>query len=222
MDINEILSHCDHTNLKQTAVPDDIKRLIDEAVEYKTASVCIPPCYVKLASEYAAGKTRICTVVGFPNGYNTTEVKAFETKQALLDGADEIDMVINIGALKSGNTDYVENEIKTLKEVCGDKCLKVIIETCLLTEDEKKIMCDIVSRSKADYIKTSTGFSDAGATHNDIRLFKKYVSPSVKIKAAGGIHTLEDAAEFLSEGADRLGASALVSLAKSALEKTDY
>lgn len=219
MDINEILSHCDHTNLKQTAVPDDIKRLIDEAVEYKTASVCIPPCYVKLASEYAAGKTRICTVVGFPNGYNTTEVKAFETKQALLDGADEIDMVINIGALKSGNTDYVENEIKTLKEVCGDKCLKVIIETCLLTEDEKKTMCDIVSRSKADYIKTSTGFSHAGATHNDIKLFKKYVSPSVKIKAAGGIHTSEDAAEFLSEGADRLGASALVSLAKSALDK---
>ncbi len=219
MDINEILSHCDHTNLKQTAVPEDIKRLIDEAVKYKTASVCIPPCYVKLASEYAAGKTRICTVVGFPNGYNTTEVKAFETKQALLDGADEIDMVINIGALKSGNTDYVENEIKTLKEVCGDKCLKVIIETCLLTEDEKKIMCDIVSRSKADYIKTSTGFSHAGATHNDIKLFKKYVSPSVKIKAAGGIHTLEDAAEFLSEGADRLGASALVSLAKSALDK---
>ena len=219
MDINEILSHCDHTNLKQTAVPEDIKRLIDEAVKYKTASVCIPQCYVKLASEYAAGKTRICTVVGFPNGYNTTEVKAFETKQALLDGADEIDMVINIGALKSGNTDYVENEIKTLKEVCGDKCLKVIIETCLLTEDEKKIMCDIVSRSKADYIKTSTGFSHAGATHNDIKLFKKYVSPSVKIKAAGGIHTLEDAAEFLSEGADRLGASALVSLAKSALDK---
>ncbi|MCI5795881.1 MAG: deoxyribose-phosphate aldolase [Ruminococcus sp.] len=219
MDINEILSHCDHTNLKQTAVPDDIKRLIDEAVEYKTASVCIPPCYVKLASEYAAGKTRICTVVGFPNGYSTTEVKAFETKQALLDGADEIDMVINIGALKSGNTDYVENEIKTLKEVCGDKCLKVIIETCLLTEDEKKTMCDIVSRSKADYIKTSTGFSHAGATHNDIKLFKKYVSPSIKIKAAGGIHTQEDAAEFLSEGADRLGASALVSLAKSALDK---
>ncbi|HAQ29371.1 MAG TPA: deoxyribose-phosphate aldolase [Ruminococcaceae bacterium] len=219
MDINEILSHCDHTNLKQTAVPEDIKRLIDEAVKYKTASVCIPPCYVKFASEYAAGKTRICTVIGFPNGYNTTEVKAFETKQALLDGADEIDMVINIGALKSGNTDYVENEIKTLKEVCGDKCLKVIIETCLLTEDEKKIMCDIVSRSKADYIKTSTGFSNAGATHNDIKLFKKYVSPPVKIKAAGGIHTLEDAAEFISEGADRLGASALVSLAKNALDK---
>lgn len=176
MDINEILSHCDHTNLKQTAVPNDIKRLIDEAVRYNTASVCIPPCYVKLASEYAVGKMRICTVIGFPNGYNTTEVKAFEAKRALLDGADEIDMVINIGALKSGNADYVENEIKTLKEVCGDKCLKVIIETCLLTEDEKKTMCRIVSAAGADYIKTSTGFSNAGATHDDIKLLKARVS----------------------------------------------
>ena len=205
MDINEILSHCDHTNLKQTAVPNDIKRLIDEAVRYNTASVCIPPCYVKLASEYAVGKMRICTVIGFPNGYNTTEVKAFEAKQALLDGADEIDMVINIGALKSGNADYVENEIKT--------------ETCLLTEDEKKTMCRIVSAAGADYIKTSTGFSNAGATHDDIKLFKKYVSPSVKIKAAGGIHTLEDAAEFLSEGADRLGTSAIVGIAEKELDK---
>lgn len=162
---------------------------------------------------------RICTVIGFPNGYNTTEVKAFEAKQALLDGADEIDMVINIGALKSGNADYVENEIKTLKEVCGDKCLKVIIETCLLTEDEKKTMCRIVSAAGADYIKTSTGFSNAGATHDDIKLFKKYVSPSVKIKAAGGIHTLEDAAEFLSEGADRLGTSAIVGIAEKELDE---
>ena len=178
MDINEILSHCDHTNLKQTAVPNDIKRLIDEAVRYNTASVCIPPCYVKLASEYAVGKMRICTVIGFPNGYNTTEVK-----------------------------------------VCGDKCLKVIIETCLLTEDEKKTMCRIVSAAGADYIKTSTGFSNAGATHDDIKLFKKYVSPSVKIKAAGGIHTLEDAAEFLSEGADRLGTSAIVGIAEKELDK---
>lgn len=219
MDINEILSHCDHTNLKQTAVPNDIKRLIDEAVRYNTASVCIPPCYVKLASEYAVGKMRICTVIGFPNGYNTTEVKAFEAKRALLDGADEIDMVINIGALKSGNADYVENEIKTLKEVCGDKCLKVIIETCLLTEDEKKTMCRIVSAAGADYIKTSTGFSNAGATHDDIKLFKKHVSPSVKIKAAGGIHTLEDAAEFLSEGVDRLGTSAIVGIAEKELDE---
>ena len=221
MDINEILSHCDHTNLKQTAVPNDIKRLIDEAVRYNTASVCIPPCYVKLASEYAVGKMRICTVIGFPNGYNTTEVKAFEAKRALLDGADEIDMVINIGALKSGNADYVENEIKTLKEVCGDKCLKVIIETCLLTEDEKKTMCRIVSAAGADYIKTSTGFSTAGATFDDVRLFAEHVGKNVKIKAAGGIATLDDAEKFLALGADRLGTSRIVKLVKGQ-EATGY
>ena len=214
MDIENILRHCDHTELKQIATIDDIKALIDDAIKYNTASVCIPPCYVKEAVEYANGKMPICTVVGFPNGYNSTEIKLIETKEALLKGAEEIDMVINVGMLKAGNTDYVLNEIKTLKAACGNKILKVIIETCLLTDEEKITMCKLVTEAGADYIKTSTGFSKGGATFADVELFAKNVGPNVKIKAAGGIHSLEDAQHFLDLGASRLGTSALVKIAK--------
>ena len=217
MDIRNILSHCDHTELKQTATIDDIKALIDDAIKYNTASVCIPPCYVKEAAEYANGKMPICTVIGFPNGYNSTEIKLIETKEALLKGADEIDMVINIGELKKGNTDYVLNEIKTLKAAVGNKILKVIIETCLLTDEEKITMCKLVTEAGADYIKTSTGFSKGGATFAYVELFAKNVGPNVKIKAAGGIHSLEDAQHFLDLGASRLGTSALVKIAKEQL-----
>ena len=217
MDIKNILSHCDHTELKQTATIDDIKALIDDAIKYNTASVCIPPCYVKEAAEYANGKMPICTVVGFPNGYNSTEIKLIETKEALLKGADEIDMVINVVELKKGNTDYVLNEIKTLKAAVGNKILKVIIETCLLTDEEKITMCKLVTEAGADYIKTSTGFSKGGATFADVELFAKNVGPNVKIKAAGGIHSLEDAQHFLDLGASRLGTSALVKIAKEQL-----
>ena len=214
MDIENILRHCDHTELKQIATIDDIKALIDDAIRYNTASVCIPPCYVKEAVEYANGKMPICTVIGFPNGYNSTEIKLIETKEALLKGAEEIDMVINVGMLKAGNTDYVLNEIKTLKAACGNKILKVIIETCLLTDEEKITMCKLVTEAGADYIKTSTGFSKGGATFADVELFAKNVGPNVKIKAAGGIHSLEDAQHFLDLGASRLGTSALVKIAK--------
>ncbi len=214
MDIENILRHCDDTALKQIATIDDIKALIDDAIKYNTASVCIPPCYVKEAVEYANGKMPICTVIGFPNGYNSTEIKLIETKEALLKGAEEIDMVINVGMLKAGNTDYVLNEIKTLKAACGNKILKVIIETCLLTDEEKITMCKLVTEAGADYIKTSTGFSKGGATFADVELFAKNVGPNVKIKAAGGIHSLEDAQHFLDLGASRLGTSALVKIAK--------
>ena len=214
MDIENILRHCDHTELKQIATIDDIKALIDDAIKYNTASVCIPPCYVKEAADYAAGRMAICTVIGFPNGYNSTDIKLIETKEALLKGADEIDMVINIGMLKAGNTDYVLNEIKALKAACGNKILKVIIETCLLTEEEKITMCKLVTEAGADFIKTSTGFSKGGATFADVELFAKNVGPNVKIKAAGGIHSLEDAQHFLDLGASRLGTSALVKIAK--------
>ena len=216
----ELNRYIDHTLLKADATPEQIAKLCAEAKEYRFASVCVNSCYVPLAAKLLSGTdTKVCCVVGFPLGACLSEAKAAETRLDVEAGAEEVDMVINIGALKSGNADYVENEIKTLKEVCGDKCLKVIIETCLLTEDEKKTMCRIVSAAGADYIKTSTGFSNAGATHDDIKLFKKYVSPSVKIKAAGGIHTLEDAAEFLSEGDDRLGTSAIVGIAEKELDK---
>ena len=219
MDIQNILRHCDHTELKQTATIDDIKALIDDAIKFNTASVCIPPCFVKEAVEYANGRMPICTVIGFPNGYNSTEIKLIETKEALLKGAEEIDMVINIGMLKKGNTDYVLNEIKALKAACGNKILKVIIETCLLTDEEKVTMCKLVTEAGADYIKTSTGFSKAGATFADVELFAKNVGPNVKIKAAGGIHSLEDAQHFLDLGASRLGTSALVKIAKEQLGK---
>ncbi|MDY2696557.1 MAG: deoxyribose-phosphate aldolase [Eubacteriales bacterium] len=216
MQLNEILSKCDHTLLKQTATFEDIKALCDDGIKFKTASVCIPPCYVKQAKEYVEDKLKICTVIGFPNGYNSTDVKSFETYEALIDGADEIDMVINIGELKAKNYDYVQNEILTINNVCKkfNKILKVIIETCLLTDEEKIKMCEIVTNAQADYIKTSTGFSIAGATKEDVALFAKHIGGNVKIKAAGGISSLADAEEFIKLGADRLGTSRIVKIAK--------
>ena len=214
MDINEILAHVDHTLLSQTATWDEIRQICDDGIAYHTASVCIPPGYVKQAADYVNGKTAVCTVIGFPNGYMTTAVKEFETKDAIANGADEIDMVINIGWLKDRKYDLIESEIRLLKAVCEDRILKVIIETCLLTEEEKVKMCQIVTEAGADYIKTSTGFSSGGATFEDIKLFAENVGPDVKIKAAGGISSLEDAEKFLSLGADRLGTSRIVKLVK--------
>ncbi len=215
MDQQKILAACDHTLLLQDATWDEIKVICDDAKKYKTASVCIPPCYVKRAAEYLNGEIAVCTVIGFPNGNMTTATKIFETKDALSNGADEIDMVINIGMLKAKEYDYVLLEIKEIKEACGDRILKVIIETCLLTEEEKIKMCEIVTESGADYIKTSTGFSTAGATFEDIELFKKYVGSNVKIKAAGGISSMEDAEHFMELGADRLGTSRIVKIVKA-------
>lgn len=206
----EILTKVDHTLLKQTSTWEDIKKLCDDAIKCNTASVCIPPCFVKQAKEYVGDKMKICTVIGFPNGYNLTKVKMYETEQAVEDGADEIDMVINVGKLKEKNYDYILNEIKGIKSKCNGKILKVIIETCLLTEEEKIKMCEIVSQSDADYIKTSTGFSTGGATLEDIELFKKHMKNGKKIKAAGGIKNFDDAEEFVKAGADRLGTSRLV------------
>lgn len=214
MDIKDILSKCDHTLLSQTATWEDIKAICDDGMKYSTASVCIPPCYVKQAKEYVGNRLAICTVIGFPNGYNTTEVKNFETADAIKNGADEIDMVINIGRLKAGEYDYVENEIRTLKATCQDKILKVIIETCLLTDEEKIKMCEIVTSAGADFIKTSTGFSKAGATFDDIALFAKHIGPNVRMKAAGGISSIEDAEEFIRLGAQRLGTSRIVKIVK--------
>lgn len=214
MDIKEIVGRCDHTQLGVTATWADIKALIDDGIKYQTASVCIPPCYVKEAKEYAGDKLAICTVIGFPNGYNSKEVKVFETKDAIQKGADEIDMVINIGDLKAKLYDKIQDEIVAIKAACGDKILKVIIETCLLTENEKIKMCEIVTNAKADYIKTSTGFSKAGATREDVSIFKKYVGKDVKIKAAGGISSVKDAEDFVALGADRLGTSRIVKIVK--------
>ena len=222
MEIKEILSKCDHTLLAQTATWDEIKAICDDGIKYQTASVCIPPCYVKRASEYANGRVKICTVIGFPNGYNTTAVKEFETKDAIANGADEIDMVINIGQLKAGNYDYVENEIRTLKNACGEKILKVIIETCLLTDDEKVKMCELVTKAGADFIKTSTGFSKAGATFADIELFAKHVGKNVRMKAAGGISSIEDAEKFVELGASRLGTSRIVKIVKKQESEGEY
>lgn len=206
----EILKKVDHTLLKQTSTWEDIKKLCDDAIKCNTASVCIPPCFVKQAKEYVGDKMKICTVIGFPNGYNLTKVKMYETEQAVEDGADEIDMVINVGKLKEKNYDYILNEINGIKSKCNGRILKVIIETCLLTEKEKIKMCEIVSQSDADYIKTSTGFSTGGATLEDIELFKKHMKNGKKIKAAGGIKNFDDAEEFVKAGADRLGTSRLV------------
>ncbi|MGN0315136.1 MAG: deoxyribose-phosphate aldolase [Fusicatenibacter sp.] len=214
MNVNEILKHVDHTLLLPGATWEEIKQICDDGIRYQTASVCIPPGYVKQASEYVQGKIAICTVIGFPNGYTTTKTKEFETKEALANGASEIDMVINIGWLKDRKYDQIEEEIRTLKSVCGKQVLKVIIETCLLTREEKIRMCEIVTKSGADYIKTSTGFSSGGATFDDIRLFAEHVGSKVKIKAAGGISSLEDARMFLSLGADRLGTSRIVKIVK--------
>lgn len=214
MEIKEILGICDHTQLAQTATWEDIKALIDDGIKFNTASVCIPPCYVGDAKKYAGEKIAICTVIGFPNGYNTKEVKVFETSDAIKNGADEIDMVINIGDLKAKRYNKILDEIAALKAVCKDKILKVIIETCLLTEEEKIKMCEIVTAAKADFIKTSTGFSKAGATREDVALFKQNVGQGVKIKAAGGISSVKDAEDFVALGADRLGTSRIVKIVK--------
>lgn len=222
MEIKEILSRCDHTLLSQTATEEEIKALCDDGIKYGTASVCIPPCYVKAAKGYVKGKLPICTVIGFPNGYSSTAVKVFEAERAAKDGADEIDMVINIGMLKAKKIDGVLEEIKKIKAAVGEKILKVIIETCLLTEEEKIKMCEIVSESGADFIKTSTGFSNGGATLEDIALMKKNVAPHLKIKAAGGISSLEDAENFIKAGADRLGTSRIVKIIKNGKETGGY
>ena len=215
MNINEILSKVDHTLLAQTSTWEQIKQTCDDAVKYKAASACIPPSFVKRAKEHVGENLAICTVIGFPNGYMTTPVKVFETKAALEDGADEIDMVINIGDLKDGNHEAVLSEISQIKQACGDKILMVIIETCLLTEEEMIVMCDLVTRAKADYIKTSTGFSTSGAKREDIILFRKHLGENVKIKAAGGISSLEDAEDFIALGADRLGTSRIIKIVKN-------
>ncbi|MBQ2848812.1 MAG: deoxyribose-phosphate aldolase [Clostridia bacterium] len=215
MNIEKILSHCDHTLLAVDATWDDIKQICDDGMKYKTASVCIPAAYVKQASEYVCGKLAICTVIGFPNGYSTAEVKVFEAKNAAENGADEIDMVINVGYAKNGRFDEILSEIKAVKSACQGKILKVIIETCLLTDEEKIKMCEIVTESGADFIKTSTGFSKGGATREDIALFAKHIGPNVKMKAAGGIRSFEDAEDYLNLGCERLGTSAIVKLVKN-------
>lgn len=215
MELENILNKVDHTLLLQTATWDEIKSLCDDAIKFNTASVCIPPSYVKRAKDYVQDKLCICTVIGFPNGYNTTEVKCFETSNAVLNGADEIDMVINIGYIKDSRFDLVLDEINAVKSACNGKLLKVIIETCLLTEEEKIKLCKIVSDSNADYIKTSTGFSTGGATKEDIKLFADNIYGDLKIKAAGGISSLEDAENFVNIGASRLGTSRIVKIIKS-------
>lgn len=214
MELKEILAKVDHTLLAQTATWEEIRQICDDGMKYQTASVCIPPSYVAQAKEYVKDKLAICTVIGFPNGYMTTAVKEFETKDAIKNGADEIDMVINIGWVKDKKFDLVEGEIRILKAACGDKILKVIIETCLLTEQEKIKMCEIVTRAGADFIKTSTGFSTAGATFADIEIFASHVGEGVKIKAAGGISSIDDAEKFIFLGADRLGTSRIVKIAE--------
>lgn len=215
MELSDILSKVDHTVLGQASTWSDIKTLCDDGIRYGCASVCLPPSFVKRAKDYVGDKIKICTVIGFPNGYNTTAVKCFETAEAVKDGADEIDMVINIGALKDKDYDYLLYEIKAVKGSCNGKMLKVIIETCLLTEEEKVKMCEIVSASGADFIKTSTGFSTGGATREDIALFASHVEPHVKIKAAGGIASLKDAEDMLKLGASRLGTSRIVKIVKN-------
>ena len=215
MDNKEILKMVDHTLLLQTSTWEEIKQICDDAMKYGTASVCIPPCYVRQASEYMGDKMAVCTVIGFRNGNCTTATKVFETKDAIANGAKEIDMVINVGQLKAGNYEYVLNEIKEIKSACGDKILKVIIETCLLSEDEKIKMCEIVTEAGADFIKTSTGFSTAGATFEDVELFAEHVGDNVSIKAAGGIASLDDARKFIELGATRLGTSRIIKIIKN-------
>lgn len=221
MDKKEILKHIDHTLLKAVATWEDIKVLCDEAIEYGTASVCVPACYISRIHKTYGNKINICTVVGFPLGYSVTEAKVLETKKAIEDGANEIDMVINISDVKNGDLEKVTKEIAALKEACGDKILKVIIETCYLTEEEKIAMCKAVTEAGADYIKTSTGFGTAGATIEDIRLFKKYIGPNVKMKAAGGVKTVADLEMFINEGCDRIGTSSAVNMLKGE-EVTGY
>ena len=215
MELKDILSKCDHTLLAQTATWDEIKAICDDGIKYGCASVCIPASYVKQAAEYVAGKIPVCTVIGFPNGYDTTAAKCFEASDAVANGASEIDMVINIGWVKDGLYDKVLSEIRDVKGHCRGKLLKVIIETCLLTDAEKIELCRVVSESGADYIKTSTGFGGGGATREDVALFKAHVAPHVKIKAAGGIADLNDARDFIALGADRLGTSRIVKAVKA-------
>ena len=215
MDRKDIFKTVDHTLLAQTATWAEIKQICDDGMAYGTASVCIPPSYVKQAKDYMGDKCKVCTVIGFPNGNYTTATKVFETKDAVANGADEIDMVINVGMLKAKEYDYVLNEIKAIKEACDGRILKVIIETCLLTDEEKIKMCEIVTASGADFIKTSTGFSTAGATFADVELFAKHVGPNVKIKAAGGISSMADAEKFIELGASRLGTSRIVKIVKN-------
>ena len=222
MDLSVILSKCDHTLLSQTATWEEIRSICDDGIKYATASVCIPASFVKAAKEYVGEKLAICTVIGFPNGYATTASKCFMTADAVANGADEIDMVINIGWAKEGKWDQITEEIAAVKESCAGKLLKVIIETCLLTNDEKIALCKCVSDSGADYIKTSTGFSKAGATFEDVALFAAHVAPQVKIKAAGGISSLEDAEKFISLGASRLGTSRIVKIAKNQANDGSY
>ena len=213
MELREILSRCDHTLLRQTATWEEVRSLCDEGLRWGVASVCIPPCYVRRAADYLAGRLPVCTVIGFPNGSHSAAVKCFEAEQALLDGAQELDVVANLAFLRAGEHASVLEELRSLKAVCGEKVLKVIIETCLLTEEEKKSMCRMVSEAGADYIKTSTGFSSGGATREDVALLRAYSAPEVKVKAAGGIATLQAADDFIRLGADRLGTSRLVRLA---------
>lgn len=215
MEIEKILTYVDHTLLTQTATWDEIKSICDDGIKYNTASVCIPPSYVKRAKEYVSNNLKICTVIGFPNGYNTKEVKCFETENAVNNGADEIDMVINLGFVKDRQYDLILDEINAVKKACNGKLLKVIIETCLLTDEEKIELCKIVSESNADFIKTSTGFSTAGATKHDIRLFADNIFGYTKIKAAGGISSIDDAEVFLELGAERLGTSRIVKIVKT-------
>ena len=222
MNINEILSKCDHTLLDRCATWSDIKLILDDAMHFGCASACIPPSFVQEAKEYVKGNLKICTVIGFPNGYNTTAVKVYETEQALIEGADEIDMVINVGHLKEGRYDEILNELRALKSCCGNKVLKVIIETCLLTDEEKVKMCELVTESGADFIKTSTGFAKSGATFEDVALMRKNVGKFVCVKAAGGISSLDDAEKFIELGADRLGTSKVVKLAKAEAIGDEY
>ncbi len=219
MDIKEIISKCDHTILSQTATFKDVKVLLDDGIKYGVASCCIPPCFVKEAKSYVQDKLKICTVIGFPNGYNQTSVKVYETSQAVLDGADEIDMVINIGKLKDKDYKYLEDEILQIKKACSGKVLKVIVETCLLTTEEKLEICKILSNLKVDFIKTSTGFSSGGATFEDIELFSKNINNEMKIKASGGISSLQDAEKFINLGASRLGTSKIIKLVKEKEQK---
>ena len=214
MNTSDVLKTVDHTLLAQTATWAQIREILDDAMKYHTASACIPAAYVKQAAEYVQGKLPICTVIGFPNGYSTTETKVFEAKNAIENGASEIDMVINVGFLKDGRYDEVEEEIRKIHEACGGKILKVIIETCLLTDEEKIKMCELVTKAGAEFIKTSTGFSTAGATFADVKLMKEHVGEGVKVKAAGGISSFDDAEEFMRLGADRLGTSRLVKIMK--------
>lgn len=222
VEIKDILAACDHTLLLQTSTWEEVRGICDDAMKYNTASVCIPPCYVKQANDYMQGRIPVCTVIGFPNGNHTTACKVFETKDAVANGAQEIDMVINVGMLKAKNYDYVLNEIREIRAACEGKILKVIIETCLLTDEEKIKMCELVTASGADYIKTSTGFSTAGATFADIELFAAHIGPDVKMKAAGGIASLADAERFMELGASRLGTSRIVKIVKGQESKDSY